>query len=101
MLVIQETGKLDAARVLIVDDEPAVLTSLADLLRKEFRVTATDDPDEAVRLLETHTVALLLTDQRMPRITGAKLIERCSQVSPLTTRILITGTPISRPSSRP
>jgi response regulator RpfG family c-di-GMP phosphodiesterase len=89
--VIQTTGKSDAPRILVVDDEPAVLESLADLFRKEFRVTATDDPDEAIRFLETNTVSLLLTDQRMPRITGAKLIERCAHVSPQTTRILITG----------
>ena len=91
MLVIQEIGKLDAARVLVVDDEPAVLSSLADMLRKEFRVTVTDDPAEAIRFLEANDVALLLTDQRMPGTTGTKLIERCRRVSPTTTRILITG----------
>ena len=91
MLVIQETGKLGAARVLVVDDEPAVLSSLADILRKEFRVTVTDDPDDAIQFLETSDVALLLTDERMPGTTGAKLLERCRRVSPTTTRILITG----------
>jgi len=76
---------------MIVDDEPAVLASLADLLRKEFRVTVTDDPDDAIRCLQANDVALLLTDQRMPGTTGTKLLEHCSRVSPNTTRILITG----------
>jgi response regulator RpfG family c-di-GMP phosphodiesterase len=89
--LIQEAGKPNAPCVLVVDDEQAVLASLADLLRKEFRVITTDEPSEVGRLLQANDVALLLTDQRMPTMTGAKIIELCSRLSPHTTRILLTA----------
>ena len=45
-----ERGGGNRANVLIVDDEKQVLESLSDLLRKEFHVYATDDPDDALRV---------------------------------------------------
>jgi DNA-binding NtrC family response regulator len=77
--------------VLVVDDEVGVLESLADLLRKEFHVLATSDPDEALKVLETEDVAVVLTDQRMPRLTGTDLLAKASNLSPATVRVLLTG----------
>ena len=77
--------------MLVVDDELEVLSSLADLLRKEFHVITTDDPAEAVALLGTTEISLFLADQRMPKTTGAKLLAECARISPYTTRVLITG----------
>lgn len=89
--MIIERGGRDKAKVLIVDDEKQVLESLSDLLRKEFHVLTTDDPDEALRLLREKPIALLLTDQRMPRLTGAMLLARAAQVAPDTARVLLTA----------
>jgi response regulator RpfG family c-di-GMP phosphodiesterase len=77
--------------ILIVDDERAVLESLSELLRRECRVLVTTDPDEAVNLVVSEDVALVLSDQRMPRQTGVELLARVAAVSPQTVRVLFTG----------
>jgi len=84
-------GKPGAPKVLVVDDEIEVLESVVDLLRKEFDLVATTSADEAVHLLETEDVALLLTDQRMPKMLGSQLLARAMHISPGTTRILFTA----------
>ena len=75
--------------VLVVDDERAVVESLAGLLRKEFHVFGTDDVEEAPRLLESQDIALILTDQRMPGVTGAELLARSVRIRPDTVRVLL------------
>ncbi len=86
-----DIGPRDRPKVLIVDDELGVLDSLADSLRKEFHVLATDMLDEALALLKGKDIAVLITDQRMPNFTGANLLELSSRISPNTVRTLITG----------
>jgi response regulator RpfG family c-di-GMP phosphodiesterase len=77
--------------VLVVDDEPEVLRTLEDLLRKEFQVHATSDPDAALQLLATHPIAAVITDQRMPKVSGTELLARAVKLRPDTVRILLTG----------
>lgn len=79
-------------KILIVDDETEVLTSLADLLRKDFYIFATADVEEAQRLLNSHNVfSLVISDQRMPIMTGSELLARVAKTNPDTARILLTG----------
>jgi FixJ family two-component response regulator len=86
-----ERGARALPTVLVVDDEREVVESLADLLRREFHVLATSDPDEALALLETEDVAVVVTDQRMPKLTGSALLARAANLSPDTVRVLLTG----------
>lgn len=86
-----ERGPAYLPTVLVVDDEVQVLESMADLLRREFHVLATSDPDEALALLGKEDVAVVLTDQRMPRLSGAELLARASTLAPETVRVLLTG----------
>jgi len=86
-----ELGNPKNPSVLLVDDEPQVLESLCDLLRKECHVLATTDPEEAMTLLPKHDIALVLSDQRMPRVTGSQLLARIAQVCPDAVRVLLTG----------
>ncbi|MBC7962644.1 MAG: response regulator [Steroidobacteraceae bacterium] len=87
-----EIGSKEKPKVLIVDDEVEVLNSLADLLRKDFHIFATADVDEAQRLLVSHNMfSLVISDQRMPVLTGAELLAKASKTSPDTARILLTG----------
>lgn len=87
-----EIGSHEKPKVLIVDDEVEVLNSLADLLRKEFHIFATMDVNEAQGLLVSHNMfSLVISDQRMPLLTGAELLARASITSPDTARILLTG----------
>ncbi len=87
-----EIGNRDNPNILIVDDETEVLNSLADLLRKDFHIFATDDVAEALRLIEENSmVSLVISDQRMPLMTGAELLATVAKICPDTARILLTG----------
>ena len=78
-------------RVLVVDDEPQILVALEDLLQPEFEVTATDQPEKALRMAEADPeIAVVLSDQRMPGMTGDELLTRIRQNSSAS-RILCTG----------
>jgi response regulator RpfG family c-di-GMP phosphodiesterase len=89
--MIQEWGRPDRPLVLIVDDEPQILQSLGDLLRREFRVIATDTPSLALDILDREPVALVLCDQRMPKMVGADLLSEAVHLRPDTVRVLMTG----------
>ena len=77
--------------VLLVDDEPRVLDSLEALLAVDYRVLRTEKGEEALRLLAAHDVALVMSDQRMPGMTGTDLLARSREISPDTVRILLTA----------
>jgi class 3 adenylate cyclase len=80
-----------ADTVLLVDDEPRVLDSLEALLAMDYRVLRTERGDEALRLLDREPVAAIVSDQRMPSMTGTELLARSRDVSPDTARILLTA----------
>lgn len=87
-----ETGTADNPKVLIVDDENEVLNSLADLLRKDFHVFATSDVEQALhQLVPDNMFSLVISDQRMPTLTGVELLAKAAKSSPDTARILLTG----------
>ena len=77
--------------VLVVDDEPEITGSVAELLGRDYCVLTANSADEALALLEDNTVAVILTDQRMPNGTGAELLARSLDIAPETTRVLFTG----------
>lgn len=87
-----EIGSADNPKVLIVDDESEVLKSLADLLRKDFHVFATSDVEQALQqLVSDNMFSLVISDQRMPTLTGVELLAKAAKSSPDTARILLTG----------
>lgn len=78
-------------KILIVDDEPANLRTLARLFRDEYEVLTAASGDEALVLLGQHDVALLITDQRMPGMTGIELLKKTVPLRPRMVRIILTG----------
>ncbi len=78
-------------KILIVDDEPANLRTLARLFRDDYEVLTAASGDEALALLGQHDVALLITDQRMPGMTGIELLKRTAPLRPRMVRIILTG----------
>ena len=78
-------------KILIVDDEPANLRLLERIFRRDFKVIAASSGAEAMRILEQHDVALIITDQRMPGMTGIELLKRTASLRPHTVRIILTG----------
>ncbi|RUL89173.1 response regulator [Tautonia sociabilis] len=77
--------------LLVVDDEPDVCDSVHDLLRREFRVLKAHGAEEGLRLLREEEVHIIMTDQRMPRITGVELLTRAQDRMPQAIRMLYTG----------
>jgi response regulator RpfG family c-di-GMP phosphodiesterase/HD-like signal output (HDOD) protein len=78
-------------KIMIVDDEPANLRLLERLFRRDYTVVSAGSGEEALRLLEQHDVALLITDQRMPGMTGIELLKRTTPLRPHMVRIILTG----------
>lgn len=78
-------------KLLIVDDETPNLRLLDRLFSKDFECLTASSGPEAIRLLELHDVAILITDQRMPEMTGIELLKRTARLRPHMVRILLTG----------
>lgn len=77
--------------LLVVDDDPAVLTTLASLTKPEFQVITADSAEAAQDIFRQRVVDLLLTDQKLPHMPGVQLLEWVRQHSPQTIRLLMTG----------
>jgi DNA-binding NtrC family response regulator len=77
--------------LLVVDDEPDVCDSVHDLLRREFRVLKARSAAEGCRLMQENEVHIIMTDQRMPQITGVELLTRVRVRHPRAIRMLFTG----------
>jgi len=77
--------------VLVVDDESEITRSVAELLGSDYEVLTANSADEALAVLKTNSVAVILTDQRMPGGTGAELLAFSLALAPDATRILFTG----------
>jgi adenylate cyclase len=79
------------ATVLLVDDEPRVLDALEALLAMEYRVLRADRPEQGLARVAEGDVAVVLSDQRMPGMTGTELLARSREIAPDTVRILLTA----------
>jgi DNA-binding NtrC family response regulator len=78
-------------KIMIVDDEPANLRTLERLFRPHYQVVTAPSGAEALTLLEQHDVALLISDQRMPAMTGVELMMKTVAIRPHMVKILLTG----------
>jgi signal transduction histidine kinase len=77
--------------VLVVDDEPAVVGSVRDLLRREYRVVGAGSAAEAMTILGREEAHVIMTDQRMPGMTGVELLRHIRGDHPDAVRLLFTG----------
>ena len=77
--------------LLVADDEPYILPTLAALLAPDFEVLTADCAATAIQILSRRSVDLILTDQKMPRMTGVQLLEWVREHSPKSIRLLMTG----------
>ncbi len=79
-------------KVLLVDDEPMVLTALKRLLRKEpYEVFTVNSAEKALDFLAENRVSLLVSDHRMPGMTGVELMGIVCEKYPDAIRIILTG----------
>jgi signal transduction histidine kinase len=78
--------------LLVVDDEPDVLRSVHDLLRLDYQVETRESGIAALEYLSAaEEVHAIMSDQRMPGMTGVEVLQRARQIRPETTRLLVTA----------
>ncbi len=80
-------------RLLCVDDEPIVLESLRDVLRRSFDVRVATSGPEALAMLrkEPRGYAVVLSDMRMPAMPGSAFLREARRCAPTAVRMLLTG----------
>ena len=77
--------------LLVVDDEPYILSTLAALLNADFEVLTADSAEAAQEFFKSREIDLILSDQKMPRMSGVQLLEWVRENYPKTVRLLMTG----------
>ena len=79
-------------RIMIVDDEPAVLALLASQLGHEFAIATATTADQARRTLTDRPTDIVLTDLQLADGSGAQLLDWVHRHTPRSARVLLTGT---------
>ena len=77
--------------ILAVDDEPANLRMLERLFHKDYRVLTATSGENALSILQKESVSLIITDQRMPGMSGTELLKESLSTNPDTIKIILTG----------
>src|SRR6185312_9437898 len=78
-------------KVLFLDDEDRILNALAALFRYKYQVFTATTGEQALAILRQCHVHVVVSDQRMPLMTGVEFLRQAKEVSPHTVRILLTG----------
>jgi CheY-like chemotaxis protein len=78
--------------LLLVDDEENIVAALRRLLRAEgWLVLSATSAEQALQLMARHEIDVILSDQRMPGMTGVELLRRARQLYPDTIRLVLSG----------
>jgi two-component system, probable response regulator PhcQ len=78
--------------ILLVDDEPNVRKALMRVFAEGgYRIFTTSNSDQALRILQEHRIDVIISDERMPGITGVQLLKIVREFAPETIRIILTG----------
>ena len=79
------------ATILFVDDEPHIVATLKSLFRAKYEVHTATGAAEALEIVKRIPVHVIVSDQRMPEVTGIDLLRQVKEIAPSTIRILLTG----------
>lgn len=77
--------------ILCVDDEVDNVEALERLLRKKYQILKATSGDEGLAILKENSVSLIISDQRMPKMTGVQFLNKSTAIRPDAIRILLTG----------
>ena len=91
----KKTAKNKRNSILLVDDEEDNIKAISAILENDYKLLTAHNGEEALAILNDVEVAksikLIISDQRMPKMTGVELFERVVEFSPNTVRIIVTG----------
>ncbi|MDR0274807.1 MAG: response regulator [Burkholderiaceae bacterium] len=79
------------ATILFVDDEDRITALLSMMFRVEYNVLTANSGQQALDLISRQRVDVLVSDQRMPGMTGVELLRQVRDIAPNTMRLLLTG----------
>jgi response regulator RpfG family c-di-GMP phosphodiesterase/tRNA A-37 threonylcarbamoyl transferase component Bud32 len=79
------------ARILFVDDEERILTALRSVFRANYHVFTATNGAEALEFVKKFQPHVVVSDQRMPEMTGVELLRQVKEAAPATVRLLLTG----------
>jgi response regulator RpfG family c-di-GMP phosphodiesterase len=90
---IQETSSnIAPSTLLLVDDEENIISALRRLLRRDgYRILTANGGEAGLALLEHEHVDVIVSDQRMPGMTGTEFLSRAREKWPQTIRIVLSG----------
>ena len=77
--------------ILIVDDEPAILESLELTLGSDYRVHTAESGEDGLAILEREDIALIISDQVLPSMSGVEFLEKAIEAEPQAIRMMLTG----------
>src|ERR1022692_2308604 len=77
--------------LLVVDDEPDLVQSVQDLLRFDYRVLGATRASEGLKIMQGERVHIVMSDQRMPEMTGVEMLRQVKETHPDTIRLLFTA----------
>jgi DNA-binding NtrC family response regulator len=84
-------GGIAKPHILVVDDEPDMLDFIERVTRRRYEVTRCANGEDALALLNERAFEVLITDHKMPRMTGLELLERLGDRHPGMVRVLLSG----------
>jgi len=79
------------AKLLFVDDEERILTALRSVFRGNYNVFTASSGPEAMEFMKRFHPHVVISDQRMPEMTGVEFLRQVKDIAPHTVRILLTG----------
>ena len=79
------------ARILFVDDEERILNALRSVFRMTYHVLTANNGNEALELVRKFKPHVVVSDQRMPEMTGVELLRQVKDAAPNSVRMLLTG----------
>lgn len=83
---------MDKPKIICVDDEPFILSSLTRLMRNEYEVITAESGMVALeKVRQIPSIGVALVDQRMPEMSGAELLEKMTMEFPDIVKIVLTG----------
>ena len=86
------TGPEERSRILVVDDEEAILETMTYTFEDDYQVLTATSASKGLELLERDgPVAVVISDQRMPEMTGVEFLAKVFEMEPTTARIILTG----------
>jgi DNA-binding NtrC family response regulator len=91
-LALPDSDDMPRRTLLLVDDEPGILAALKRLFRREgYTLLTAANGVEALDLLAGHAVGVVISDARMPLMSGAELLGKVRDIHPDTVRIILSG----------